>query len=261
MVCRANRRHEEIRAAGAAGSSPVYAGRVTQESAPTESLSQFGRSLSYGSRPDLSFKFMARFDDDDTGALLAEILEEAGDLLDTGDPQALIDMVTRRQAEAYGSRPVTERYRYDRGPFQAPERPMALSKVALLTSSGHFVAGDDPEPFGIENMTQSEAMERISDFMREAPQLSSIPVDTPASEMRVRHGGYDIRGAVRDHNVALPLDALRAAAAAGSIGSLHDRAYSFVGAASQGRIVKESAPEWAEMLLEAEVDVVLLVPV
>ena len=45
------------------------------------------------------------------------------------------------------------------------------------------------------------------------------------------------------------------------IGDLHADAFSFPGATAQKRIINESGPEWARMLLEEGVEAVLLVPV
>jgi hypothetical protein len=78
-----------------------------------------------------------------------------------------------------------------------------------LSSSGHFVEGDDPKPFGMENMSQKEAEDRIIDFLKEEPLLSEIPIQTPENKLRVRHGGYDIHGAKTDPNVNFPITRLR----------------------------------------------------
>jgi len=58
-------------------------------------------------------------------------------------------------------------------------QPVSDARVALVTSSGHSVAGDDSEPFGVKNMTQEESIPRIAHFLRSKPQLSVIPADTP----------------------------------------------------------------------------------
>ena len=42
---------------------------------------------------------------------------------------------------------------------------------------------------------------RIMEFLKAPPQLSAIPTDTPATALRVRHGGYDVRAAQADANV------------------------------------------------------------
>lgn len=244
------------------GRCPVSAGATVAvvPERPTESLAEFAETLSYGSRSDLSFKYLSRLGPG-VGDALASILREVGSLFDTGDPGALIDLATALQAQGYQSRPLTERYRYDDGPFTAAKRPVAESQVALLTSSGHFSAGDDPAPLGVEGMTQAQAEERIGEFLKEAPVLSEIPIDATADRIEVRHGGYDVRGSMADHNVSLPLDRLREIEADGGIGTFHDPAFSFVGACSQMRLIKETGPEWADRILATGSDVVLLVPV
>jgi len=228
---------------------------------PTESLDEFAKSLSYGKRSDLTFKFLPRFDEPTIGDSLGAVLREVGAMFDSGNAADLIDLAISLQIDGYHARPLTERYRYDDGPFSRPERPVSESRVALLTSSGHFAADDDPRPLGVESMTQVEAEARISEFMKEAPTLSEIPVSSPADLLDVRHGGYDIRGSLSDHNVSFPIDRMRELDEQGVIGTLHETAYSFVGACSQSRLIKQTGPEWAGRLKSTGSDVVLLVPV
>jgi hypothetical protein len=227
----------------------------------SETLDDFAVSLSYGARSDLSFKFMPRLQDGEIGDAVAGLLAEMGALLDSGDPAALIDRVIALQAEAYGRRAVSERYHYESAPFSTLDHPMSESTVALLTSSGHYVAGEDPGPLGVTDMSQQEAEDRISEFLKEEPVLSEIPIDLDRADLRVRHGGYDVRGVRLDPNVAFPVDALRAAAADGRIGSALPEAFSFVGACAQTRLIKQLGPAWAARLVRAGTDVVLLVPV
>ena len=110
-------------------------------------------------------------------------------------------------------------------------------------------------------MTQDEATRRIGEFIRSKPQLSVIPSETPIEHLRVRHGGYDIRGASADANVAFPLERMRECEREGLIGTLAPDAYSFVGAAAQTLIIKESGPEWTERLKQRGVEAAVLVPV
>jgi hypothetical protein len=91
--------------------------------------------------------------------------------------------------------------------------------------------------------------------------MSKIEREFDSGDLRLRHGGYDIRSAAKDFNVSFPRDALLAAWAAGRIGDVADPLYSFPGAASQGRLRRDVLPGWVEMLHEAEIDVLLLVPV
>ena len=66
-------------------------------------------------------------------------------------------------------------------PFTVLEKPLSEVRLALMASSGHFVDGDDPNPFGCEKMTQEAAQQRVMDFLKAEPVLSEIPMDTPAA--------------------------------------------------------------------------------
>lgn len=226
-----------------------------------ETFEEFRTSFSYGSRSDLNFKFLKSLSDEEASEFFEGLLEHLGDAYDHARLGDIIDHVVEWQARAYTPGPdAKRRWVYPDGPFSAPKKPLTESRLALLTSSGHFPHDDDPEPFGVVGMTQEEAEERISEFLKVAPDLSRVPVSFTSEQLRVRHGGYDVTSAALDHNVAFPIDILRDLESEGVVGELHPYAYSFVGAASQGRLLKE-IPAWAAMLDEAEVDVVLLVPV
>ena len=81
------------------------------------------------------------------------------------------------------------------------------------------------------------------------------------SDLRVRHGGYDVRSVSHDQEVAFPLETMRTLDVAGRIGALHSPMYSFTGATSQGRLRKQALPDWVERVKGDGVDVLLLVPV
>lgn len=237
---------------------------MAELSTEPESFEQFKESFSYGSRTDLLFKFIKKLPADDAARFIQLLFRQTGESADDGDLGRILDLIFEWQVRAYA--PGTESgpghsWAYDSGPFAVLPKPVSRARVALFTSSGHFLTGNDPEPFGVTDMTQDEATRRIDDFVRAKPQLSVIPSDTPNERLRVRHGGYDIRGALVDPNVTFPLERLRELAAAGVIGELASEAYSFVGAAAQKRIVGESGPEWAALLRERGVDAVVLVPV
>lgn len=231
---------------------------------PEETIEQLRTSFSYGSRSNLNVKFFRDLTDAEFGDFLEELFDATSDAIDTGDATSTVDVLYRWQVHAYGSHlgdPADFRHRYDDVPLTPMGKPLAESRVVLLTSSGHFVDGDDPMPFGVPDMTQREAESRIGEFLREAPTLSSIPVVTPPAQLRVRHGGYPVQAAQADHQVALPLDHLRDLASEGVIGELSEDAFSFVGATAQGRLRNAVAPEWADMLRDLDADAALLVPV
>ena len=225
----------------------------------SESFNEFKNSFSYGSRSDLNFKFLKALPEAEAAQFFQELLWKMGDFINDGEQTPLIEHVRDWQTRSYSSS--TPYWVYEDSPFTHLSKPLAQSHLALITSTGHFVSGDDPQPFGEMDMTQTEAVERISDFLRSEPQLSEIPLDTPAAQLQVRHGGYDIRGAQADHNTSLPLDRLRELAAEGVIGNLHPTAYSFVGATAQNRLLNQSGPEWLQHFQAKGIEAALLVPV
>jgi D-proline reductase (dithiol) PrdB len=233
---------------------------MSQEPAPPnqESFTEFKNSFAYGSRSDLSFKFLKNLSDADADLFFQELLRRLTDTFDDRDLDRLLDHVYEWQARAYAG---AGRWTYADGPFTQLSKPVAASRVALLTSSGHFVDGDDPKPFGVAGMTQAEAEARIDDFLKEEPALSAIPTATPAAELRVRHGGYDVRSAQADPNVAFPIDRLRELAREGRIGELAPEAYSFVGACAQTPLLKRTGPQWVDLLHARSVDAAVLVPI
>ncbi len=223
------------------------------------SFEDFKNSFSYGSRTDLNFKFLAKLSNDQAADFIQELFWKLGDSFDDGRYSRIAEHVFRWQSEAYTK--AKKNFIYADGPFAAPAKSVSQSRLALITSSGHFVAGADPEPFGVSDMTQQEAIDRIEEFVKEAPTLSSIPTNTPKERLRVRHGGFDIRGAQADPNVSLPLEILRDLHREGIVGELAGQAYSFVGACAQRRLLKRNGPQWVGMFKTDRIEAALLVPV
>lgn len=224
----------------------------------TESFSEFKDSFSYNSRTDLNFKFLAALSIEEAADFFQQLLEKLGDTLDDGNVERLIDHVVSGQVQGYRQPTM---WHYDEGSFTQLTKSVSEMRIGLLTSTGHFVTGEDPEPFGVKGMSQAEAIDRIQDFLRAAPDLSPIPLTTPREQLHVRHGGYDIRGVQVDRNVALPLDRMVELDAEGVIGTAVSPAYSFVGAAAQRRLLSQSIPSWAEEIRQQGIEGMVLVPV
>lgn len=234
------------------------------EPEPSETVEQLRTSFFYGRRSDLNFKFARDLSDEEFGDFLSELFDATAELTDGADPQTVVDVAYRWQVHAYAGHlgdPDDFPHRKHDTPIAALAKPLDEAHIMLLTSSGHFVDGDDPEPFGEPHMTQAEAESRIVDFVRAEASLSSIPVDTADDQIRVRHGGYPVEAAIKDHQVVLPLGHLRGLVADGVIGGLTANAYSFVGATAQGHIKRTHGPAWAQLAKDQGADAVLLVPI
>lgn len=223
-----------------------------------ETFEEFKNSFSYGSRTDLSFKFLKMMSDEEAALFFQQLLEKLGQSFDDGQFERLVEHVIDGQVQGY-IKPTN--FTYDDGPFVPLSKPIHDMRIGLLTSTGHFVEGDDPKPFGVENMSQEEAIDRISDFLKVAPDLAEIPLDTPDEQLRVRHGGYDIRGVQTDRNVAFPLDRMVEFGEEGVVGTAVSPAYSFVGAAAQRRLLSKNAPVWLEQFQKQAIEGIILVPV
>jgi hypothetical protein len=225
---------------------------------PSESLQEFLHSVSYGSRTDLNFKWLSFIPQDEATAFIQKLFVLTADAIDSADVSLVDAHIRQAQIRAYSQNEPS--YRYDDCPVTLLNKPLIETRLMLLTSSGHFVRGNDPGPLGMTNATQADVVARIDDFLREPPQLSAIPVHTSAENLHVRHPGYDIRPAQADANVNFPLELLRDMAEAGKL-NLHTTAYSFVGACIQTPLRKRLAPAWAQQFREEGVETALLVPV
>lgn len=223
-----------------------------------ETFEDFKKSFFYGNRSDMSFKFLAHLSDDQASDFFQGLLAKLVDAYDSGDAASIYEHIRQGQILSYAQE---ARAVYDTGPFSPMKTPLSQSRLMLLTSSGHFVEGDDPNPLGVGNMTQAQAEQQINSFLMESPALSAIPVDTPTDRLVVRHGGYDVRGARRDPNVSMPLQRLRELSVDGVFAGLSDPVYSFVGACSQVRLLKKDGPDWVQRFKAQRVDAALLVPV
>ena len=139
--------------------------------------------------------------------------------------------------------------RVDWHPGAGLKKPLSEARIALVTTAAFF--RPDQPPF--------DTSIRGGDYSYRV-----IPPDTDLGTLRIAHksDAFDVRGITSDKNLALPLDRLKALAENGVLGSVAPRHFSFMGSiAAPGRLIANTAPEVARMLLEDEVDAVLLTPV
>ena len=225
---------------------------------PIETFEAFLSSFFYGSRTDLNVKFLKELGPKAAGPFFQELFANIAHAIDSGDWQPVEKTVYQWQVKNYTE---INGFEYDSGLFSQLAKPAGEATVRLVTSSGHFVDGDAPAILGVDDMTQDEVVQRIMELVKAPPVLSSIPVETPSEQLRIRHGGYDITPALKDPGVTFPLAALKKLADQNIVGNLYPTAWSFIGACSQSRILKYEGPAWVKMMLQEGVEVLLLVPV
>ncbi len=225
-----------------------------------ETFEEFRQSFNYGARTDLLFKVLGGriLSDNDVAEFFRGLLEKLGDAFDTGEYESIRDYCFHWQVKGYTpGEGVKPQFQYDAAPWTPLAKPLNRVRLTLISTGGLFVEGHDP--LGPSGPTQEEAILRIQEFLRGDPALVTIPKNTPTHLLRVRHPGYDIRGTQRDHNVVFPIDHLKTLEAEGVIGQFADESYSFVGATSQLRLLREHAPNWAQHIKDQGVDAALLV--
>ena len=133
---------------------------------------------------------------------------------------------------------------HDDTPWTPMGKPLAQSKLALVTSAGIHLRGDQP-------------------FSRGETSYRVIPSDTRAADIIQSHFsiGFDRTAIYRDLNVTFPMDRLNELVERGVVGSLSQNYYSFMGALRDpSRMIEETGPEVAQKLKDEGVDVVLLTP-
>ena len=133
-------------------------------------------------------------------------------------------------------------------PWTPVGKPVREAVVALVTTAGVHRRADPPF-----DMTDPDG----------DPSFRVVPVDTPRAEVMITHKYYDHSAADRDLNVVLPVDRLCELAAAGQVGGVAPRMYSFMGHVDGGHLrtlMDATAPEVARRLRADGAEAVVLTP-
>jgi D-proline reductase (dithiol) PrdB len=139
--------------------------------------------------------------------------------------------------------------RVDPVPLARVGKPLAATRVALVTTAGLVPRGDRP----------FDPTVRGGDF---SFRVIRSDANVRALEEHHRSDTFDHAGILHDPNVAFPLDRLRELAATGEIGEVAPRHLSFMGSiTAPGRLARRTAPEAARLLADDGVDLALLFPV
>ncbi|SRR6266487_288561 len=222
------------------------------------SLKTFADSLYHSTRADNYFKFLKDLSEGDLADFMQELLQHVGDAIDDRDTQKLTRFVQQKQAQAYIPSQTVSAIRPDfpDAPFAPLQKPLHQATIALFTSGALY--RDDQEPYYPASITYEQAVQDARKAFERVPSIRLIPSDTPVERLRVGHIAYDIRAAQKDINVIFPLTRFHELAQEGVIGSLASRNYSYHGLTNIPRLIKESAPQWAQMLKDDHIDAVFL---
>lgn len=156
-----------------------------------------------------------------------------------------LEILTVQQREMLLNWPTPE---HENSPWTEMTKPLSECKVALLTTAGLHVRGDNPFTTARNG---GDASFRV------------IPRDTDPADILQSHTsiGFDRTSIYKDINITFPIDRLNELVALGKIGSLSSNYYSFMGALSNvAGLTDEYGPQVAKKLLDENVDVVLLTP-
>ncbi len=228
---------------------------------PGETFKEYVDSFSYGSRTDLFFKWLKGAAEADAEDYIQSLLQELGEVSDTGDLSKFFEMTYEAQLAANSPPGEDPRWKYEDAPFTPLSKPLSEMRVGLITSSGHYVEGEPHAPPELSDYTQEEGTKHIGEYGRAKPFLSAVPIDLPQEKLGVHQPGYDIRAAQKDRNTVMPIDRMKEMADQGVIGEFASMAYSFIGLTSQMRLTREDAPQWAERVKDEGWEAAVLVPV
>ena len=138
-------------------------------------------------------------------------------------------------------------------PWAEVRKPLAESRLALLSTAGLSMRGDAPFDMEMERKTPT----------RGDPSWRRLRSDATSASVEANHLHIDTGYIARDLNVALPLDRTRELVAEGVVGALADSHYSTMGyqGSDTSTLENESAPQIAAAMRSEEVDLALLAPV
>lgn len=145
-------------------------------------------------------------------------------------------------------RPFTTEYpmpSFDRVAPNPPVKDLSKATIALCTSGGIVPKGN---PDHIESSSASHYGEYC---------IAGVEKLTEAT-YETAHGGYDPVYANQDPNRVLPVDVMREFEREGKIGKLHDYFYTTVGNGTSVANAKGFAAEYAQKLLKAGVNAVIM---
>jgi len=138
-------------------------------------------------------------------------------------------------------------------PWTPVAKPLADSKLALLSTAGLSMRGDPPFDMDFERRNPT----------RGDPSWRALRADASARTIEANHLHIDTGYVERDLDVALPLARARELVAEGRLGALAETHYSTMGfqGNDSSQLENETAPAIAAAMQGEEVDLAILAPV
>jgi D-proline reductase (dithiol) PrdB len=136
----------------------------------------------------------------------------------------------------------------DPPPFVPPGKPLSEATIAVLTSGGLYLEGEQ-EPFAAADVYGD-------------PSIRLLPIDTPYERLRIAHDHYDHTVPMQDLNTINPVRHLKALQDEGSIGAVYPQQISFSGYIPVWtRTLEHLVPSVLNEVIGKPIDGILLVPV
>ena len=164
------------------------------------------------------------------------------------DPYRYLPFLSRKVMRAWAERERPP----PRASWTAMAKPLSRSRVALISSAGIAMRGD--EPFDQQG--------ECDDPWWGDPTWRALPLEVSETDVVIQHLHIDTRPAEQDLNVVLPLRRLEELASENVIADVSPRHFSIMGYILDATTLTEvTAPQLAGALTDDEVDLVVLVPV
>lgn len=138
---------------------------------------------------------------------------------------------------------------FDWRPGAVLTKPLSEARIALVTTAALYLPH---QPAFDKDVRGGDVSYRV------------VPSNCDIQQLQIGHRSteFDSSGIEADKNLVLPLDRFRELVSEGSLGTLSDRHFSFMGSiTAPSRLVSGTAPAVAELMVADGVDAVFLTPV
>ncbi|MEE8466691.1 MAG: glycine/sarcosine/betaine reductase selenoprotein B family protein [Dehalococcoidia bacterium] len=189
--------------------------------------------------PFSKLKYLKRLPEDEVTEFFNRLFNLNVEARDAGD-WTIVDRFLEEQGDEIAAR-VAIPMGFDDTPWSPFKKRLSESKVAVLSTGGIYVEGQQP-------------FDTDGDWS-----FREIPLDTPLDQLRVAHTHYDTTGVAEDVDAVLAMHRLLELEAEGIVGEAQTPTYSFMGyIPDPSGLMEVTGPEVADRLKEDGVDGVVI---